>query len=80
MSIFGNIMNKIFHHNAANAAQPSSTAPQQVPQGGGQADTSTITAPAPAPAQQVDVGAVLSEMAASKGGGGNYQSSLVVLL
>ncbi len=80
MSIFGNIMNKIFHHNAANAAQPSSTAPQQVPQGGGQADTSTITAPAPAPAQQVDVGAVLSEMAASKGGGGNYQSSIVDLL
>ena len=29
---------------------------------------------------RVDVGAVLSEMAASKGGGGNYQSSIVDLL
>ena len=76
MSIFGNIMNKIFHHNAAQAA-PAPQASQ--PQGG---DTATI-APAPthtAPAQNVDVGAVLSEMAAMKGGGGNYQSSIVDLL
>lgn len=36
---------------------------------------------AEAPAQQaVDVGAVLGEMAATKGGGGNYQSSIVDLL
>ena len=33
-----------------------------------------------APAQNVDVGAVLSEMAAAKDGGGNYQSSIVDLL
>jgi hypothetical protein len=44
-----------------------------------------MTAPPPqqsaaAPAQNVDVGAVLSEMAAAKGGGGNYQSSIVDLL
>jgi hypothetical protein len=30
--------------------------------------------------QNVDVGAVLSEMASMKGGGGNYQSSIVDLL
>ena len=85
MSIFGNIMNKIFHHPAAQAqaAQPASPAPAAAPaqgdaQGGG---TDTMTAPSPAPAaQQVDVGAVLSEMAASQGGGGNYQSSIVDLL
>lgn len=76
MSIFGSIMNKIFHHSSAQAAPPQSTAPSQ----GG--DTATITAPPAqaAPAQNVDVGAVLSEMAAAKGGGGNYQSSIVDLL
>ncbi|HWU95677.1 MAG TPA: DUF3597 family protein, partial [Sphingomonas sp.] len=37
-------------------------------------------APTPTPAAQVDVGAVLSEMANLKGGGGNYQTSIVDLL
>jgi hypothetical protein len=80
MSIFGKIMDKIFHHGSASAqGTPQPSAP---PQGGG--DTATMTAaPAPAPtatAQNVDVGAVLSEMASMKGGGGNYQSSIVDLL
>ena len=81
MSIFGNIMNKIFHHGQAKAATPGQTnaaAPTAAPQP--QAGTATATAPSPAPAQQVDVGAVLSEMASMKGGGGNYQSSIVDLL
>jgi Domain of unknown function (DUF3597) len=78
MSIFGNIMNKIFHHGSAQAQPAPQSAPQQ-PQGGG--DTATISpSPAQAPAQTVDVGAVLSEMASMKGGGGNYQSSIVDLL
>jgi hypothetical protein len=86
MSIFGSIMDKIFHHpSAQSGGQPISTpSQQQAPtgsQGGAQsADTATMTAPSPAQTQQVDVGAVLSEMAASKGGGGNYQSSIVDLL
>ncbi len=80
MSIFGNIMNKIFHHGAAKAQAPGSPAsPASTPSQG-----TTMTAPAPAqtaaPAQNVDVGAVLSEMASMKGGGGNYQSSIVDLL
>lgn len=82
VSIFGNIMNKIFHHSAAQAqpvpaASPQSSGPAQ--DGG---DTATMTAPPAqgAPAQNVDVGAVLNEMAAAKGGGGNYQSSIVDLL
>jgi len=81
MSIFGNIMNKIFHHGSAQAA-PAPTAPQQsAPPAGG--DTTTVAPPAPtgtAVPQNVDVGAVLSEMASMKGGGGNYQSSIVDLL
>lgn len=85
MSIFGKIMNKIFHHGAAQAApapQGSGQAAPQTPGSAPGADTATI-APAPtqaAPAQNVDVGAVLSEMASMKGGGGNYQSSIVDLL
>ena len=79
MSIFGNIMNKIFHHKAAASPQ-AAPAPSARPTSGG--DTATV-APAPAQTatpQNVDVGAVLSEMASMKGGGGNYQSSIVDLL
>lgn len=82
MSIFGNIMGKIFHHKSADAAAP---APQQAPQTT-QAEATPAAAPQPAPtpaaapAQAVDVGAVLSEMAAMKNGGGNYQTSIVDLL
>ena len=78
MSIFGNIMNKIFHHKSAEQqAAPQATPQPASPQGG---DTATVTATAAPPAQSVDVGAVLSEMAAAKGGGGNYQTSIVDLL
>jgi Domain of unknown function (DUF3597) len=81
MSIFGDIMGKIFHHPAAKANQTTSPAPQQTPAGGSQgAGADTMTAAPPAATQQVDVGAVLSEMAAAQGGGGNYQSSIVDLL
>ena len=73
MSIFGSIMNKIFGHSGGSSPQQQ----QPEPQGGG---TATL-APAPAPTtQQVDVGQVLSQMASMKGGGGNYQSSIVDLL
>ena len=84
MSIFGNIMNKIFHHGSAGQPEGQAApqaAPQTQPHG---SETATI---APAPTQQttpspqnVDVGAVLSEMASMKGGGGNYQTSIVDLL
>jgi hypothetical protein len=82
MSIFGKIMDKIFHHGSASAQ--GAPQPSAAPQGGG--DTATMTAaPAPAPTtttttQNVDVGSVLSEMASLRGGGGNYQSSIVDLL
>ena len=76
MSIFGTIINKIFHHGQQ---QTQAAAPQPAPAstGGG---TATITAPQPATTQPVDVGAVLSKLAAQKGGGGNYETSIVDLL
>ncbi|MBN8847988.1 MULTISPECIES: DUF3597 domain-containing protein [unclassified Sphingomonas] len=80
MGIFGSIMNKIFHHGAdASTAQPNATAPAVPP-------STPSTPPTAAPASLtpsstgVDVGAVLSEMASMKGGGGNYQTSIVDLL
>ena len=82
MSIFGTIMNKIFHHSspasapAATAAAP--TAPKAAP-AAAQSTPQPQPQPQPAP-QPVDVGAVLEQMAASKGGGGNYRSSIVDLL
>jgi len=90
MSIFGNIVNKIFHHGAKAAPAPApavapAAAPQPVPattQAAPQpASTPTPAAPAPQPAEPVDVGAVLEEMAAMKPDhGGNYQTSIVDLL
>ena len=70
MNIFGAIMDKIFHHPAAQPApaaaaeaQPAATQPA--------AATQAPAASAPAPSQPVDVEA---------GGGGNYDSSIVDLL
>ncbi len=82
MSIFGNILNKIFHHDRAKVApQPTITG------SAGTAPAQPIPAsPAPAPASitqpaAVDVGAVLEAMAEMKGdNGGNYRSSIVDLL
>jgi 3-oxoacyl-ACP reductase-like protein len=85
MSLFGNILNKIFHHDTAKAAPaPAPAAPSPAPT---QAAPAAPVAPAPAPAAapepaaSVDVGAVLSAMAEMKPDhGGNYQSSIVDLL
>lgn len=79
MSIFGSIMNKIFHHGAA--AKPAAASPAPVTPTAPAAPQPAPTQPSAAPAAaSVDVGAVLSEMASMKGGGGNYQSSIVDLL
>ncbi|WP_277969098.1 DUF3597 domain-containing protein [Sphingomonas echinoides] len=80
MSIFGNIMSKIFHHGSAKAATPAPAAPAQAAPAPPPTQTPAAAAPAPEPVQSVDVGAVLSEMASLKDGGGNYQSSIVDLL
>ncbi|MCP3734745.1 DUF3597 domain-containing protein [Sphingomonas sp. RP10(2022)] len=82
MSIFGNIMGKIFHHKAA-APQPAPQTTQAEPTPAPAPAPTPAAAPAPtpaAPAEPVDVGAVLSAMADMKDGGGDYQSSIVDLL
>jgi len=71
VSIFGTIMDKIFH--TAGGAQPAT-------QSAAQATPEPTTAPAQAPAQAVDVEAVLTRLASQKGGGGNWRTSIVDLL
>jgi hypothetical protein len=76
MGLFSSIRDKIFGHKRSQTAPGGGSAISQQQQ---QQQQQQQTA-APAPAQNVDVGAVLSEMAATKGGGGNYKSSIVDLL
>ncbi len=95
MSIFGDIMDKIFHHPAAqgDGTPPSATdkvvaaAEQMVGLTPSSSSATTPASPAPTPAPHqpggppsVDVGAVLDSMAQEKGGGGNYRTSIVDLL
>jgi len=75
MGIFQSIMDKIFHHSstaaaAAPATQQQSTQPSIAP------SASATTQPL----QAVDVDAVLTKLASSKGGGGNWRTSIVDLL
>jgi hypothetical protein len=82
MGILGNIMGKIFGHGPAKAATPDAV-PGSAPVATGStaiAQDATTTTVAPSAPRSVDVGAVLEEMASMKGGGGNYQSSIVDLL
>ncbi len=82
MSIFGNIMSKIFHHTQNKPVTSTSTAASSAQSAPAQPTSPAAAAPAveQASAQNVDVGAVLSEMASMRNGGGNYQSSIVDLL
>lgn len=93
MSIFGSIMHKIFHHDQAaqpastdasadgSEAAPASATASSAQASGAQASGAQASAASPsASAAPVDVGAVLTQMASQKGGGGNYQSSIVDLL
>jgi 3-oxoacyl-ACP reductase-like protein len=81
MSIFSNIMNKIFgHHDAAAAGQPAA-APAAAPDATAApaADAST-PAQSAAPQQPVDVEAVLTQMQASHGEQLNWRTSIVDLM
>ena len=71
MGFFSNIIDKIFHHSTQST--PAGQAPA------GQAGTAT-GAPANAPLQSVDVEQVLTDLATTKGGGGNWRTSIVDLL
>jgi hypothetical protein len=73
MSIFGNIMSKIFGHGSAQAANASPTlAPSGSP-------TPTAT-PTSAPAQTVDVAAIVDKAAAAKGEKLAWRTSIVDLM
>jgi hypothetical protein len=76
MGLFSAILDKLRHHSTPSAAP---TAPQP---GAGQAPSAQQQGQlAPAQTlQNVDVDAVLSQLAAKKGGGGNYRTSIVDLL
>ena len=88
MSIFGSILDRIFHHGTAGSAQAAS--PQQSGTGtvgaqASQAPSQQSQAPTAAAGgtqrlQSVDVEAVLSQLASKKGGGGNWRTSIVDLL
>jgi hypothetical protein len=76
MGIFSSIMDKIFHRKPRGA-------PSAGDHGSAAAATTTQAAPAPVPAaavQPVDVEEVLTALAAEKGGGGNWRTSIVDLL
>jgi 3-oxoacyl-ACP reductase-like protein len=72
MGIFNTIMDKIFHHPAAAPPGAAAAAPPA-------AAASAPATAAPA-AQPVDVEAVLTKIAAGKGGASNWRQSIVDLL
>ena len=81
MSIFGTILNKIFHHAPAPASAPAQTSATAAGHSTAPAATpAPAPSPAPTPQQPVDVEAVLAKMAASKGNAGNWRESIVDLL
>jgi 3-oxoacyl-ACP reductase-like protein len=77
MSVFGDILSKIFRHpkaQAAPAAPPSQAAPATAPAAAAPAAAATTEAPA------VDVAAVLEVMAKDYGQPSNWRESIVDLL
>jgi hypothetical protein len=105
VSIFGSILDKIFHHSSEAKAQPGPAQPGTAQPGqagqASQANQASQAGAAPAPQgsqsgapataggaaagggqrlQNIDVEAVLEKMAAQKGGGGNWRTSIVDLL
>lgn len=77
MGIFSTIMDKIFSHPAA---QTPAAAPEPATADAAPAAAAPEAAPAAQVPAQVDVGAVLEQIASEKGGGGNYETSIVDLL
>ena len=84
MGIFSAILDKLRHHAAPSAPQTSSTATTSAPQQQSQYAPAAHAQQGGASQQQalqnVDVDAVLRDLAAKKGGGGNYRESIVDLL
>ncbi len=75
MGIFKSIMDKIFHHSSTDSA--AAPAPAQQPTQSSTVNAASVSTP---PLQAVDVDAILIKLASSKGGGGNWRTSIVDLL
>ena len=76
MGIFSAILDKLRHHAAPSAPQQQPSSQQQT-----QYQPSTQQqGGTPASIQNVDIDKVLRDLAAKKGGGGNYRESIVDLL
>src|SRR5262249_25440844 len=74
MSIFGNIMSAIFRHSSTASAAPTASAAQPAPQ-------SAPAPPAPASlASQVDIGAIMDDLAAKAPQQLNWRTSIVDLM
>jgi hypothetical protein len=81
MGLFSAIMDKLRGHSRGSAAAAPNQAPPSAPaQQQAQQATAQQQAGAQATLQNVDVDAVLAQMASNKGGGGNYRTSIVDLL
>ena len=79
MSIFGDIMSKIFGSGEAQAAQPSPAASAPSTPGAATAQTGGATATAPV-GQKVDVEAILNGLAAKQAQRLNWRTSIVDLM
>ena len=77
MGIFSKIMDKLRGHRGSDAQASGGLTGSPAQQASAPAQSQPA---APMPMQDVDIDAVLSEMAAGKGGGGNYKTSIVDLL
>ena len=79
MGIFSAILDKLRHHASAgtSAQQSGGTGSSQQQAQGASAQQAGGTA---GQLQNVDIDAVLSQLAAKKGGGGNYRESIVDLM
>ena len=78
MGIFGAILDKLRHLGHPAASQPTSgSAQQQQDSRGAGQQQSTLQPGAAAQMSNVDVEKVLSDLAAKKGGGGNWRTSIV---
>lgn len=82
MGIFSSIVNKIFGHAPVAAAAPAAPPPPKAIIVDGSEATADIAPPAPAapPPAPVDVEAVLTQLAADKGGPSDWRHSIVDLL
>jgi hypothetical protein len=80
MGFFSNIVDRILHHAPAATTTATNQAGAGSAQAGAPRQQSQEAAAPPTTIQNVDVDAVLSQLAAKKGGGGNWRTSIVDLL